>query len=39
MEDAMHSFTSTNVVECFSAGAKVAADLGAEAGMEIYDQG
>jgi hypothetical protein len=39
MKDAMHSFSSQKVAECFSAGAKVAADLGAEAGAQIYNQG
>lgn len=39
VEDAMRTFSSQKVAECFSAGAKVAADLGAEAGAQIYNQG
>lgn len=39
MVDANESFSSYKVAECFSAGAKVAADLGVKAGVEIYNQG
>ena len=39
MEDAKRSFSSKKVAECFSAGAKVAADLGVETGVYIYNQG
>jgi hypothetical protein len=39
MNDAINSFSNQKTAECFSAGAKVAADLGAEAGMKIYNEG
>lgn len=39
MNDAISSFSSQKIAECFSAGAKVAADLGLEAGEQIYNQG
>ncbi len=36
MNDATRSFSSQKVAECFSAGAKVAADLGFETGVQTY---
>lgn len=38
LEEATSTFSSTKIAECFSIAASKAADLGAEAGAEVYDQ-